>query len=91
MSSNMLLASERSAISGKPFKANVKGKRSKNGRKKKKSLGALASIIIVVFLAGFFFVPAYMIPSMIMERLIEEFDIQWADAVESKIIVFKEL
>lgn len=89
MSSNMLLASERSAIGGKPFKASVKGKKSaKKGQKK--SLGALASIIIVVFLAGFFFVPAYMIPSMIMERLIEEFDVQWADAVESKIIVFKE-
>ena len=86
----VLRASERAAL-----RKNVDGRiishvTGKKTNKQKKSLGAVGFItaMIVVFMA--FFGTGNMIPSAISERLIEEMDVQYADAVESKKLVFQQ-
>ena len=88
---NLLRASEASALSNTQFVANVNGKKLKKASGKKKfsfSMMFLATVFIGVF--ALLFVSGNFIPSAISERLIEETDVQYADAVESKIIVFAE-
>jgi len=88
---DILRSNEKSALSNNHIISKVYGKPGKKGSKKKKgSLGAAAFVtaMIVVFLA--FFSSGNLIPSAISERLIEETDVQYADAVESKILVFEQ-
>ena len=68
----------------------VQGKSKKRSGKKLKSYGAAGFItaMIVIFLA--FFSSGNLIPAAISERLVEEMDVQYADAVESKKLVFQQ-
>lgn len=88
---NLLRASEASALSNSQFIANVKGKGLKDksgGRKIQFSVMFLVTLAIAII--AVLFTSGNLIPSAISERIIEETDVQYADAVESKIIVFAE-
>lgn len=67
-----------------PFKTRVTGRGNKVSRKK--SFGALSFVIAAIVAFLFLFNPANLalMPAAIMERLVETFDTQYADAVESK-------
>lgn len=83
----ILKASEASALRGDEFLSHVTGKTTKKSKKKGSFLATgFITGMIVLFLGVFS--SANLIPSALSERLIEETDIQYADAVESKKIVF---
>ncbi|MDO4508229.1 MAG: hypothetical protein Q4B65_02505 [Candidatus Saccharibacteria bacterium] len=83
----VLRANEKAAIEGQII-SKVSGKTSKNRKKGSLGAGLFITAILVVFL--FIFSSGNMIPSAISERLIEETDVQYADAVESKMLVFQQ-
>lgn len=83
-----LLANERSALTHNQIISHVSGKNV--NLKKKSSIGATISIIATVGVLGLFFMSSNMLPTTIYERLIEETDIQYADGVESKMIIFQQ-
>ena len=87
---DILRSSETTALDNNQFISNVTGKSGKKSGKKRKGYGALLflTLIIVVFLA--FFSTGNLIPSAISERLIEQTDVQYADAFESKLLVFQQ-
>ncbi|MBQ3464661.1 hypothetical protein IJH15_00330 [Candidatus Saccharibacteria bacterium] len=79
------------ALDNSQFVSSVSGKGStgeKNGKWKAFSAGGFITAIIIVF--AVLFGSGNMIPSAISERLIEETDVQYADAVKSKEIVFQQ-
>ena len=85
----VLRSNEQSALKGERIVSHVVGKTSRKGGKLKKfSATAFAVAIVLVFVA--FFSSGNLIPAAISERLVEETDIQYADAVESKIAVFQQ-
>ncbi|MBR3137833.1 hypothetical protein IKG41_00585 [Candidatus Saccharibacteria bacterium] len=88
----LLRNSELSATSGNEFVANIsKTKNKKKGITKKiASFGAMAFLTIAILFFALFFGLGNLIPSTISERLVEETDVQYADAVESKKIVFQQ-
>ena len=69
------------------FVSSVTGK--KGSTRKRRSFGAVVLVVALIVVFSSLLSLGNMIPSMISERLIEAFDVQWADAVESKILVFK--
>ena len=69
------------------FVSSVTGK--KGSTRKRRSFGAVVLVVALIAVFSSLLSLGNMIPSMISERLIETFDVQWADAVESKILVFK--
>ncbi|MDO4611849.1 MAG: hypothetical protein Q4B29_00045 [Candidatus Saccharibacteria bacterium] len=83
----VLRANEKAAVEGQII-SRVSGKRSKNQKKTGLGAGLFITAILVVFL--FIFSSGNMIPTAISERLIEETDVQYADAVQSKILVFQQ-
>ncbi len=88
---DVLRASEASALNGEKFFSSVSGKYTKNKKHKKLSLKSLgAAGFITVMLGGFlvFFSMGNLVPAAISDKLIEATDVQYADAVESKLIVF---
>lgn len=60
------------------------------GIKKHKSLGAVGLITLMLLVIVGLFSFGNLIPAAILERLIEATDVQYADAVESKILVFQQ-
>lgn len=58
--------------------------------KKSKSFSAIGFITAIIVVFAVFFSSGNLIPSAISERLIEETDVQYADAVESKKLVFQQ-
>lgn len=87
----VLRASERSALGNNQIVTNVTGKVQMETRGKKwKSIGALGFILLALVVAGVFFSSGSLIPAAISDRLIEETDVQYADAVESKKLVFQQ-
>lgn len=88
---NLLRASEVSALNNSQFISSVKGKSLKtkqSGKKWSFSLMFLVTLMIAVMVL--IFLSGNIIPSSISENLIEETDVQYADAVESKILVFQQ-
>lgn len=83
----MLRANEKSALEGQII-SRVTGKNAKVSKTKGVGAGLFITAMIVVFL--FLFSSGNMIPNAISERLIEETDVQYADAVESKMLVFQQ-
>ena len=86
-----LKSSERSALENNQIVANVTGKNSPtkiNGGVK--AFGAMGFITLIIIVVAILFGSGNLIPSAISERLIEETDIQYADAVESKKLVFQQ-
>ena len=84
----VLRANEKSALGEHQFVSRVTGKISGQGSKGKFGAAVFITLILAVFLV--FFNSGNMIPSVISDRLIEETDVQYADAVESKILVFQQ-
>ena len=86
---DILRSSEKTALNNTQFVSHVTGNKQKS-KKKHKGFGVLMFLtaIIVVFLT--FFSTGNLIPSALSERLIEQTDIQYADAFESKLLVFQQ-
>ena len=83
-----LLENERSALTNSQFISRVSGK---SGTFKKKSgFSAVFALVITIGILVLFFASSSMLPAAISERLIEETDVQYADAVESKLVVFQQ-
>ena len=85
-----LRSSEEAALSNNQIISSVTGNKSKKGGKMKKSFSAAAFITAIIVIFTVFFSSGNLIPSAISERLIEETDVQYADAVESKILIFQQ-
>ena len=86
----VLRSNEESAVENNQFVSSVMGKSGVGGSfKMKKKFGAaiFITLMLVVFLV--FFSVGNLIPSAISERLIEETDVQYADAVQTKTYVFQ--
>ena len=90
----VLKASERSATtnvnSDEQIISHVFGKSGDKKLGKVKSLGALGLITLMIVVITVLFSFGNFIPAAISERLIEATDVQYADAVESKILVFQQ-
>lgn len=87
----ILKASEASALDNNQIISHVTGKKLKNTKSRKLgSLGAAGFITIMIVFFLVIFGSGNIIPSALSERLIEETDVQYADAVESKKIVFQQ-
>ena len=85
----VLKLNEQSALKGEIISHVVGRSAGKRGRKIKGfSATAFVTAIILVFVV--LFSSGNLIPVAISERLIEETDVQYADAVESKILVFQQ-
>jgi hypothetical protein len=88
---NLLRASEASALNNSQFISSVKGKSLKAKSKGKKfSFSVMFLVTLMIAAIAIIFVSGNIIPSSISENLIEETDVQYADAVESKILVFQQ-
>ena len=89
--SEVLQESENSALTNNQIVSNVVGKKTKvKGVGNLKGISALGFIVVMVVVFAVIFNSGTLIPSAISERLIEETDVQYADAVESKKIVFQQ-
>ena len=86
----VLSENERSATynTDEQFVSRVAGKTA--GKKHYKSWGALGVIALMAVVAAVLMSFGNFIPAAISERLIEATDVQYADAVESKILVFQQ-
>ena len=87
----VLREGETSALSSNQIISNVTGKKAKAkgfGKLKGFSAAGFITMMIVVFLV--IFNAGTLVPSALSERLIEETDVQHADAVESKKIAFQQ-
>ena len=85
----ILKANEKNALNNSQFVSHVTGNKIKqNPNKKKFGALAFATLILAVFLVVFN--TGNMVPSAISNLLIEETDVQYADAVKSKILVFQQ-
>ncbi len=88
---NLLRASEASALNNSQFISSVKGKSLKYKAKGKKvTFSVMFLVTLMIATIALVFVSGNTIPSSISENLIEETDVQYADAVESKILVFQQ-
>ena len=89
--SEVLQESENSALVNNQIVSNVVGKKTKvKGIGNLKGISALGFVIVMIVVFAVIFNSGTLIPSAISERLIEETDVQYADAVESKKIVFQQ-
>ncbi|MBR2741187.1 hypothetical protein IKD98_00275 [Candidatus Saccharibacteria bacterium] len=89
----LLQKSEDNALANNQFITNVSGIKQLSkfsGGKKLKAFGAMGFLTAMIVIFGVFFSSGNLIPSAISERLIEETDVQYADAVESKKLVFQQ-
>lgn len=86
----VLKANERSALN--PNETEIISRVAGKSKKKRghKSLGALGLIALMVVVMAVLMSFGNFIPAAISERLIEATDIQYADAVESKALVFQQ-
>lgn len=89
-SSEILLQNEKTALVKNQVISRVVGKGANSSNGSSKSFGAGLFVVIMLVLFGVFFSSGNMIPSLIADRLIEETDVQYADAVESKKLVFQQ-
>lgn len=92
MSAEEVLRSSEDAamVEGDQFVSHVKNQQSRGKRGKLKAATAGGFITIILGVVMLFFLSGNLIPAAVSERLIEETDIQYADAVESKLLVFQQ-
>ncbi len=88
----VLRLNEKSALENNQIISHVNGKPKLKGKTSKKwqSFGAVVFITIMIIVFLVLFGTGNIIPSAISERLIEETDVQYADAVKSKELVFQQ-
>lgn len=84
-----LLDNERSALYNNQFVSHVTGKGALSA-KGKSGISAVIALALTVIICLLFFASSNILPAAISERLIEETDVQYADAVESKMVVFQQ-
>ncbi|MBQ3445133.1 hypothetical protein IJG29_00120 [Candidatus Saccharibacteria bacterium] len=89
-STEVLREAEGVALGETPIISRVTGKQAKNSGSKIKKWGAGGFVTLMILIFVMFFGSGSLIPVAISERLIEETDVQYADAVESKILVFQQ-
>lgn len=89
-SEEILRYNESQATYNNQIISHVSGKTPKNKKSSWLSLSATGLIIGMIVIVALFFGSGNLIPSAISERIIEETDVQYADAVESKKIVFQQ-
>lgn len=86
-----LRSSERSALENNQIVSKVTGDKSQlNLKGKAKAFGAMGFITALIVVVAVLFSSGNLIPAAISDRLIEETDVQYADAVESKKLVFQQ-
>ena len=87
----VLRENESRALGNNQIVSHVTGK-STNAKKlkKAKSFGATGLITAMIIVFAILFSSGNLIPAAISERLVEETDVQYADAVESKKLVFQQ-
>ena len=86
-----LRSNEDSALDNNQIISSVSGGKSKKNKTKiKKGLSAAIFITIMLVLLLVFFSSGNLIPSAISERLVEVTDVQYADAVKTKSVVFQQ-
>lgn len=87
-----LRQAEWSALADNQFISHVSGKnkKMKGLGKLKGGLGATAFIVLMIIIAAILLSTGNLVPEAISERLVEETDVQYADAVESKKLVFQQ-
>ncbi len=86
----ILRSSERSALENQEFVSHVNGKQKSKEHGKARTFGATIFLTGVIVLVAILFGGGNLIPSALSERLLEETDVQYADAVESKKLVFQQ-
>lgn len=86
----ILRSNEKSALKGERIVSNVVGRSKKKRGGKIKGFSATAFVTIMILVFVVLFSSGNLIPATISERLVEETDVQYADAVESKILVFQQ-
>ena len=90
----LLRANERSALESntgdEQIISRVVGKTANKKLKNHKSVGALGLITLLIIVLAVIFSFGNFIPAAISERLVEATDVQYADAVESKALVFQQ-
>ena len=88
----VLRSNESKALSGSQFVSSVagKGKGKMKGGKKAKAIGAGVFIVGMLAIPMFIFGFGNFAPVALSERLVEETDVQYADGVQSKQLVFQE-
>jgi hypothetical protein len=87
----VLRENENSALNNNQIISSVMGKTHVSGKAKNiKGITAAGFITVMIVVFAFLFSSGNLIPTAISERLIEETDVQYADAVESKKLVFQQ-
>ena len=87
---DILRSTEKSALIKNQIISNVVGKKSKKSGGRKGKISAAAFITAIIVIVVVFFSSGNLIPAAISDRLIESTDVQYADAVESKAVVFQQ-
>ncbi|MBR3332424.1 hypothetical protein IKG28_02240 [Candidatus Saccharibacteria bacterium] len=88
---DVLRESEDNALDNKEIISSVVGKTAKlQLMSKKGSFSAAIFLTLAIGIIAILFGSGNLIPSAISERLIEETDVQYADAVKSKMIIFQQ-
>ena len=83
-----LRESDRAALGSNQIIAKVVGKTVKKGGKWKK-FGAAGFVVVMILVFLAFFGTGNLIPAAVSDRLVEETDVQYADAVASKMIAIQ--
>lgn len=87
----LLKSSERSATKNTQYISNVSGRNTKlNTNKKHMSWAATGFVITMLLIAVAIFSSGNIIPAKIQEALVEQTDVQYADMVASKMLVFQQ-
>ncbi|MBR2831262.1 hypothetical protein IKE83_02800, partial [Candidatus Saccharibacteria bacterium] len=84
-----LRESDRAALGSNQIIAKVVGKTVKKGGKWKK-FGAAGFVVVMILVFLAFFGTGNLIPAAVSDRLVEETDVQYADAVASKMIAIQQ-
>ena len=85
---DILRSSEEAATNGEQFVSHVTGDKQKS--KKKRGFSALLFLVAIIGVFLLFFSSGNLIPAALSERLIEQTDVQYADAFESKLLVLQQ-
>ena len=89
----VLRSTERSAssLSNNPYVSSVVGKSKKLKTSKKiKSMAATGMIVVMVAIFAIVLGSGNIIPAKVQENLVEQTDVQYADMVASKMLVFQQ-
>ena len=89
-SAAILKSYDNKALKNSQFISSVSGKKITKDSGKMKSFGTMGFIAAMVIVFAVLFSSGNIIPSAISERLIEETDVQYPDAVKSKALVFQQ-